>query len=81
MVNGGPGGGMGAIFGNASTPHRYNLTLSANARNLLNYTNAAPPVGNINSPLFGTSNALAGGFGGGNSDYNRRIDLQIQFTF
>lgn len=78
---GGPMGGMAAIFGNPQTQHRYNLTLSANARNILNYVNAAPPVGNISSPLFGTSNALSGGFGGGNSGYNRRVDLQLQFSF
>jgi hypothetical protein len=73
----GPGGGMGGIFGNATTPHRYNLTLSASARNLLNRENLAPPIGNLSSPLFGTSNALAGGgFGpGGSSASNRRIDL------
>jgi hypothetical protein len=78
----GPGmAGMGAIFGNAGTPHRYNLTISANARNILNYVNASAPVGNINSPLFGRSNALSSFFGGGNVDYNRRIDLQLQFSF
>jgi len=80
---GGGGGPMGGIFGNNTTPHRYNLTLSANARNLFNRENLAAPIGNLSSPLFGTSNALAGGgFGpGGSSASNRRIDLQVQFNF
>jgi hypothetical protein len=80
---GGGGGPMGGIFNNATTPHKYNLTLSANARNLFNRENLAAPIGNLSSPLFGTSNALAGGgFGpGGSSASNRRIDLQVQFNF
>lgn len=79
----GPGGPGGGIFGNGTTPHRYNLTISANARNLFNRENLAAPIGNLSSPLFGTSNALAGGgFGpGGSSASNRRIDLQVQFSF
>jgi hypothetical protein len=40
----------------------------------------APPVGNLSSPLFGHSNALAGGFGGG-STANRRIELEVRFSF
>lgn len=76
-------GGPGGIFGSAATPHKYNLTLSANARNLFNRENLAAPIGNLSSPLFGTSNALSGGgFGpGGSSASNRRIDLQVQFSF
>jgi hypothetical protein len=49
--------------------------------------NLAAPVGNITSRQFGTSNALAGGFGGpggggaGSSGANRRIMLQLAFQF
>ena len=75
----GGGGGSPFIFGN-ETAHRYNLTFSVSARNLLNNVNYAPPIGNLDSPIFGTSNALAGPpFSSGSA--NRRIDLQMLFSF
>jgi hypothetical protein len=56
------------------------LTFSVSARNLLNNVNYAPPIGNLSSPLFGTSNALAGApFSSGSA--SRRIDLQMLFSF
>jgi hypothetical protein len=68
--------------------HPYNLTVSINASNLFNRTNAGPPVGNLSSPLFGQSPSLAGGginFGGGGFGgtpaNNRRVDLQLRFSF
>jgi hypothetical protein len=75
--SGGPGGPFSA---GATTNRHYNLTFSVAARNILNRINLAPPVGNLSSPLFGESNALAGGpysFGAA----TRRIDLQILFSF
>jgi hypothetical protein len=48
------------------------------------------PVGNLSSTLFGQSIGSAGGFGrggggggggGGGSAANRRIDLQLRFSF
>ncbi len=75
----GGGGGNPFNLGN-ETAHRYNLTFSVSARNLLNNVNYAPPVGNLDSPIFGTSNALAGPpFSSGSA--NRRIDLQMLFSF
>ena len=84
------GGGMGGMFGGGTTDHRFNLTISASARNLFNHQNLAPPVG-ILSPQafsgnsdFGESIALAGGGQGGpfgSQANNRRIDLQLQFSF
>jgi len=74
---GGPGGPFSAA---ATTSRRYNLTFSVSARNVLNRVNLAPPVGTLDSPLFGQSNALAGGpysFGSA----TRRIDLQVLFSF
>ncbi len=57
------GGGMGG-FGGGGTNRRYNLTLSANARNLLNHVNEGDYSGNLTSTYFGRSNSLAtGGFG------------------
>jgi hypothetical protein len=72
---GGPMGGLGE-----ATPHRYNLTFSVNARNIFNYVNLAPPVGIVGSPLFGQSNALAGGPFSSNSA-SRLIYLQTSFSF
>jgi len=75
---GGPGGGPFIFSG--ETSHKYNLTFSVSARNLLNNVNYASPIGNLDSPLFGTSNALAGPpFSSGSA--SRRIDLQMLFSF
>jgi hypothetical protein len=74
------GGGGGNLFGPAVTNARYTLTFSVNARNVFNNVNLAAPVGVIGSPLFGQSNALAGGFFSSPAA-NRRIDLQASFNF
>lgn len=82
---GGPfGGGGGGMFGGPpTTEKRYNLTLSVRFNNLLNHTNAAVPNGNISSLNFGRSIASAGGFGpgGDTSAGNRRVELQLRFSF
>jgi hypothetical protein len=87
---GAPGGGLGGrglsggggpgMWGDASTNRRYNLTFSVFARNIFNIVNLAPPVGNLNSPLFGQSNSLAGGpfF---SQSANRRIMFQVMVSF
>jgi hypothetical protein len=79
------GGGPGGLFSSPTTPHRYNLTLSISARNLLNHNNPGAIIGNITSPLFGEANSVAGGGGwaGGFSETanNRRIELQARFSF
>jgi hypothetical protein len=76
----GGGGGMGGIFGGASTNRTYNLTFSIMGRNLLNSLNPGPPVGNLSSPFFGQSIAIAGGpFSSASA--NRRVDLQVMFSF
>jgi hypothetical protein len=76
------GGGMRGMFSEGSTEHRYNLTLSISARNLLNTVNPANPIGNLTSPMFGQSNSIAGGFGPmGNMANNRRVELQMRFSF
>jgi hypothetical protein len=77
----GSGGGPGGPFAaGAATNRRYNMTFSVSGRNIFNRVNLATPVGNLDSPLFGESNALAGGpysFGSA----TRRIDLQVLFSF
>ncbi len=76
---GGPrGGGRGMDAG--ATDRRYSLTFGVIARNIFNKVNLAPPAGNLGSPIFGESNALAGP-PYSNSSYNRRIDLQAVFSF
>ena len=80
---GGGGGGPRGGFGDPVTNQRYNLTIGISARNLLNDVNLAPPIGILSSPLsplFGHSNALAGGFFG-SATANRRIELQMRFSF
>ncbi len=79
---GGPGGRMGGGFGGGSTGKKYNLTLSVAAHNLLNRANYAAPSGDLSSPYFGVSRSLAG-FGpmGAASTYNRKVDVQLRFTF
>jgi hypothetical protein len=81
---GGPRGGGGdrggGMFGGNPNNNRYNLTFSASARNVFNNVNLATPIGNLSSPLFGQANGLAGG-PYSSSTANRRIDLQVSFSF
>jgi hypothetical protein len=61
---------------------RFKLTLSVSSRNLLNHLNPGPIIGNINSPLFGQSNQLGGGFGAySDGANNRRLEFQARFAF
>jgi len=98
---GGPGGrgGGGRFGGPAAGSQRYNLTFSANIRNLFNIANLGVPGGDVGSPNFtggpvrsnvrtslnpdgpfDESNSASGGIYGSNSS-DRRIDLQMVFTF
>ena len=89
----GPGGmgglGPGGLSGNSGrnpfmmgqmVPRRYSLTFAAMGRNIFNNVNLAAPMGVLESPLFGESNALAGGFFASAAS-NRSIDLQVSFSF
>jgi hypothetical protein len=80
--------GLGASTQNAATvaSRHYNLVVSMSIRNLLNHTNPGPIVGNITSPLFGEANQPAGanslgGTGFSEAANNRRLELQMRFTF
>jgi Carboxypeptidase regulatory-like domain len=85
-----PGGGLGPGGLSSSggrppmldqaTSRRYTLNFTAMGRNIFNNVNLAAPVGVLESPLFGKSNALAGGFFS-NPSSNRSIDLQVAFNF
>lgn len=87
-----PGGAGGAptgrtirgLLGSSASDRRYNLILGLSARNILNHNNPGPIVGNITSPLFGRSNqtnVLPNGEGFSESANNRRLEMQIRFTF
>ena len=89
---GGGGPVMGAMgggpVGGAGGAGRYSLTLSLNVQNLFNHVNLANPVGNLSSSNFGQSLGLAGsfgGFGGGGGGSsgagNRRLYLNVRFSF
>jgi hypothetical protein len=77
---GGPGGGGPFMMGGDRSRQRYSLTFSASARNIFNNVNPAPPIGNLSSAKFGQSTSLAGGPFNTQSA-NRRIDLQVMFSF
>ncbi|HTC92611.1 MAG TPA: carboxypeptidase regulatory-like domain-containing protein [Terriglobales bacterium] len=83
---GGPGEGMGRIFGGVGGggEQRYNLTFTIGAFNLFNHVNLADPNGNLSSlKTFGISSALTGApFSPPNTfATNRRVDLQVNFSF
>jgi hypothetical protein len=75
------GRGMGGMFSDPGSTQRYNMTFSVQARNLFNTTNLGTPIGNLTSPLFGQSNTLANLGPGGSSANNRRVELQVRFSF
>jgi hypothetical protein len=87
-MGGGGGGGRGGMGGGETTEHRYNLTTSVMFNNLINHYNPGGFVGNLNSPQFGQPTGINSGFGGGGPGggggsvaNNRRIELQLRFSF
>ena len=64
---------------------RYNLTLSASSMNALNHANYGPPDGDLSSPYFGQYRSLGGMVvmvhGGAGAAYNRKVDLQVRFSW
>ena len=85
--SGGPMGGGGFGGGrpprlDSSTEHRYNLTLSVMARNVMNHANLNTPNGALTSLYFLQSTGITGGFGPEATASNqRRIDIQLRFSF
>ena len=76
MMRGGMGGGGGAggaagFFG-SDTRHKYNLTFSIEANNVLNHANLAGFSGVLNSPFFGVANRAL---------QARRINASVRFNF
>ena len=75
---------INSIIGTPGSGRRYNLVLSVSARNVLNHTNPGPITGNITSTIFGRSNEIGrppNGEGFYETANNRRIELQVRFTF
>jgi hypothetical protein len=63
-----------------ATNRRYALTFGVVARNVFNNVNVVPLIGNLGSPLFGESNGLVGR-PYSDPTSNRRLDLQVTFSF
>ncbi|MGI8960615.1 MAG: carboxypeptidase regulatory-like domain-containing protein [Bryobacteraceae bacterium] len=77
-------GGGGHFHGrfDSLTEHRYNITVSVNARNILNHENLNTPNGALTSPYRFESTGITGGYGAEATASNqRRMDLQLRFTF
>jgi hypothetical protein len=68
-----------------SPEKRYSMTFSVNIQNLFNRTNLSQPIANLSSPRFGESTATSGSFGfgpgGSAAAGNRRIQVQVRFSF
>jgi hypothetical protein len=89
---GGGGGGGGPLPPNpspnasstSSASRRYNLSFGVSGRNIFNHNNPGPIIGNVTSPLFGRANQIAGspnGEGFLETAGNRRLEMQVRFTF
>jgi hypothetical protein len=81
---GGSTGGTGTVrapLSDTLTAKRYNLTLSVTARNLLNRTNPATPIGTLTSPLFGRATSLADTYKPAPGAGNRRLEVQLRLKF
>ena len=65
----------------ASVPRKYSITFIAGALNLFNVVNRGTPNGVLSSPLFGTSQTLAGGSFASPTAGNRTIFFQSLFSF
>jgi len=77
----GGGGAVRAPLSDTVTEKRYNMTLSVTARNLLNRTNPATPIGVLTSAFFGRANALADAYKPAPGAGNRRMEVQLRLKF
>jgi hypothetical protein len=71
-------------FFSSPASRRFNITAGISARNLLNHNNPGIIIGNITSPLFGQANQVAGGANGegfSENASNRRLEMQLRFTY
>jgi hypothetical protein len=75
-----PSTASSAVPAGARETRPYKLTISIYGSNIFNRTNAALPIGNLSSPLFGQSIATQA-FGAGAAAANRSISLLAQLSF
>jgi hypothetical protein len=81
------GGGFGG-FGGGNDRKPYNLNVGVNFNNLFNNVNYGIPIGSLSSSRFGQSTFISPGFGGfggggggGGGAANRRVELQMRFSW
>jgi hypothetical protein len=80
-------GGFGGFGGRGEVRKPYNLNIGINFNNLFNNVNLGSPIGNLASSRFGQSTSTVagfggfGGFGGGGGTANRRVELQMRFSW
>ena len=80
-ARGGGGPGPGGFGGGDSSGKRYSLTAGIFFHNLFNNVNPGVPEADLLSPRFGESlnlQSIGGPFG---TSFNRRIDLNVRFSF
>ena len=85
------GGGRGGPFnGSENTERRYNVTVGVSVTNILNHLNPGGYQGVLSSTQFGEATGVNTGFGGGgfnggnaagSAANNRRIEMQLRFSF
>ena len=79
------GGGFGGFGGGGEVRKPYNLNVGLNFNNIFNNVNFGNPVSNLASSRFGQFTTTSGGFGGfgggGGGSANRRIELQVRFSW
>ena len=81
------GGGFG---GGGDVRRPYNLNVGISVTNPFNTVNLNNPTGNLSSSRFGQSTSTRGGFGGfgpggfgggGGGGANRRVELNMRFSW
>jgi hypothetical protein len=84
-ASGGHDGSPVSVMSGSNAGRKYSVVLSASALNALNHSNFGTPNGDLSSPYFGQYRSLGGlavmSHGGAASTFNRKIDLQVRFTF
>lgn len=81
------GGGPGGLGSGGDVRKPYNLNVGLQISNLFNNVNLAAPIGSLSSSRFGQSVSTSGGFGGfgggggGGTGPNRRVELQMRFSW
>ncbi len=77
----GIGNGGAAVKLDQAAPRRFNLTFVVGTSNVFNIVNLGTPNGVLLSPLFGKTQALAGGPFANPTPGNRAINFQTTFSF